>query len=87
MSRGGLLKRLSQNKGFLAVAIVGTLGTMAYIPIWYHMNVLPKHNYDHALPRSATIRGAYINSGSRDVGRETEVEVDPYPKAGARRDS
>jgi hypothetical protein len=32
------------------------------------MNYVPKHNPQDPLPRSATIRGAYINSGSRDIG-------------------
>ena len=45
------------------------------------MNFIPKYNAEEVFPRSASIRGAYINSGSRDVGpdRTYRGEVLPIP--------
>ena len=43
--------------------------------VWYHMNFIPKHNFNDPYPRSASIRGAYINSGSNDIGPDRNQDV------------
>mmetsp|Transcript_43258 Transcript_43258/g.129771 ORF Transcript_43258/g.129771 Transcript_43258/m.129771 type:complete len:84 (-) Transcript_43258:220-471(-) len=73
----GLMGRLKNNKVMIAGGIVATLCTMAYIPIWYHVNFIPKHNMQDPIPRSASMRGAYLNTGSRDIGPETETKRTP----------
>ena len=52
----------------MSIGIMGSLGLTAFFPVYYHMVFIPKFNPDNAMPRSASVRGAYINSGSK-VGR------------------
>mmetsp|Transcript_36186 Transcript_36186/g.80515 ORF Transcript_36186/g.80515 Transcript_36186/m.80515 type:complete len:85 (-) Transcript_36186:100-354(-) len=73
-SRGGILYKIKHNKGLLAVSICATLGIIAFTPVYYHMNFVPKFNPNDPLPKSASIRGAYINSGSRDVGPDDTMK-------------
>jgi hypothetical protein len=61
----------------MSVGILGSLGLTAFFPVWYHVVCIPKHDPLNPLPRSASVRGAYINSGSKDVGPEKDVPRSP----------
>ncbi|KAG1681585.1 hypothetical protein FOA52_014093 [Chlamydomonas sp. UWO 241] len=74
--KGGLWNTVRNSKGLLIVGIVGSLGSLAYFPIWYHVNYLPKLNQNEAFPRNTSSRGAYINSSSRDAGKDRISDTD-----------
>ena len=46
--------------------------------VWYHMNFIPKHDMNDPLPKSAQVRGAYHNTGSKDIGPDRSVPRTPY---------
>lgn len=70
----GVWQRIKTSKGGIAVLAIGSLCTLAYIPVWYHVNFVPKHDMSKPLPRSAAMRGAYVNTGSRDIGPDRPID-------------
>eukprot|EP00201_Polytomella_parva_P003993 CAMPEP_0175078126 /NCGR_PEP_ID=MMETSP0052_2-20121109/23891_1 /TAXON_ID=51329 ORGANISM="Polytomella parva, Strain SAG 63-3" /NCGR_SAMPLE_ID=MMETSP0052_2 /ASSEMBLY_ACC=CAM_ASM_000194 /LENGTH=79 /DNA_ID=CAMNT_0016347905 /DNA_START=30 /DNA_END=269 /DNA_ORIENTATION=+ len=71
-----------KSKGYIAFVSIAAIGSVAAAPIIYKMFYI-KNNFDpnKPMPRSAAIRGAYINSGSKDIGPDKEFfDSMPYER-------
>lgn len=61
------------SKGKVALVTVGSIMTVAFTPVVYYMLFAPKIDVNQPLPKGMQTRGAYVNSGSRDIGPDRPV--------------
>ncbi|KAL6754855.1 hypothetical protein V8C86DRAFT_3138287 [Haematococcus lacustris] len=68
-----LLGRIAGSKAATAILAVGGICTLALGPVLYRVKYAPKLDPDQSRPRSAAMRGAYVNSGSLDIGPDKPI--------------
>lgn len=73
MSGSKLMGRVTRSNSTLAVALAATIAAAGLFPVWYLMYGAARVPAETHLPSSAQVRGAYINSGSKDVGPDRPV--------------
>ncbi|KYQ88297.1 hypothetical protein DLAC_10992 [Tieghemostelium lacteum] len=72
MNKPQNLNKLKKNRS-TGLVIFGLIAVAFSFPIYYVLKMQDKKPLEGNLPKGSGIRGSFLNSGSRDMGRDDKV--------------